>query len=76
MRTHNQCFEQKFSNEIFIFTTEKKSLFIAWACLRNEEDAQSKKMRTHYENLPVQYHWVLPSSQYKKVLFDFYCRSR
>ena len=40
--THNQCFEQKlvkhhnFSSENYRFYSREISLYIAWACLRNE----------------------------------------
>ena len=41
MCTHNLCFEQKYenskknSNENCDFYSREKSLYIAWACLRN-----------------------------------------
>ena len=41
--THNPCFEQKYENskkkdqvKIIIFFSREKSLYIAWACFRNE----------------------------------------
>ena len=42
VRTHNICFEQKYENcqnissENCHFYSRKKSLYVAWACFRNE----------------------------------------
>ena len=65
--THNICFEQKYENskkiqlKILIFFIREKSLYIAWACYRNEG---SFIVLPGLEENSMSYFEVSPDGQY------------
>ena len=49
MCAHNLCYEQKYerhSTEQFPFLQLEKSLYIAWACFRNDYDLRCIKIKS------------------------------